>query len=97
MTGGHANKPPPLTSREVEPAAVAWVIDYERRRGRQPIYRRHDWAFPDDIESPPRVIEVKPLEDGISVPRLSGPPPDDRGPIKGPTLRGALCPAKAEP
>jgi hypothetical protein len=43
----------------VEDAAVRWVMAYERERGREPVDRRFDKAFPGDLESPPRIIEVK--------------------------------------
>jgi hypothetical protein len=46
-------------NRAIEDAAIAWVMDLERRAGRDPIDRRHDAPFPGDIESPPRIIEVK--------------------------------------
>lgn len=42
----------------VESAANAWVMDLERAAGHQPRDSRCQ-AAPDDIESPPRVIEVK--------------------------------------
>ena len=50
---------PPLKGRAVEQAAVEWVMEYERRQGRAPIDRRYVRDFPGDIESPPRVIEIK--------------------------------------
>jgi len=48
-----------LAGTTVEPAAVTWVMEYERRQGRQPVDRRHDRSFAADIESPPRLIEIK--------------------------------------
>lgn len=45
-------------NRAIENAAVAWVMELERRAGRQPRDSRYRGA-PADIESPPRVIEVK--------------------------------------
>ncbi|WP_326547808.1 DUF3883 domain-containing protein [Mycolicibacterium sp. ND9-15] len=49
----------PLTSNKaVENAAIAWVIKLERAKGRDPRDTRFKGA-PADIESPPRVIEVK--------------------------------------
>ena len=42
----------------VEGAAIAWVIELERAAGRAPRDTRHRGA-PADIESPPRLIEVK--------------------------------------
>jgi hypothetical protein len=55
------NEPPePLSgNRAIEDAAVAWVITLERQAGREPIDRRYEAAFPADLESPPRIIEVK--------------------------------------
>lgn len=48
-----------LTSNKaVEQAAIAWVLEIERASGRSPTDSRHRGA-PADIESPPRVIEVK--------------------------------------
>lgn len=48
-----------LAGARVEPAAVAWVMEYERRHGRTPVDRRHTRGFAGDIESPPRIIEIK--------------------------------------
>ena len=48
-----------LAGAKVEPAAVAWVMDYERRNGRAPVDMRYDRGFPGDLLSPPRVIEIK--------------------------------------
>jgi hypothetical protein len=48
-----------LRGRQVEDAAVTWVMEYERRNGRVPIDRRYMREFPGDIDSPPRVIEIK--------------------------------------
>lgn len=45
-------------SKAIENAAIAWVLDLERAAGRMPRDTRHAGA-PADIESPPRVIEVK--------------------------------------
>ena len=45
-------------NKAIENAAIAWVVEQERRAGRQPIDTRHRGA-PADIDSPPRVIEVK--------------------------------------
>jgi hypothetical protein len=48
-----------LTSNKAkEDAAVAWVIELERAAGRQPRDTRYTGA-PADIESQPRLIEVK--------------------------------------
>lgn len=46
-------------NKAVETAAVLWVIELERAAGREPVDRRFEAAFPADIESPPRLIEVK--------------------------------------
>ena len=48
-----------LTSNKAkEDAAIAWVMDLERAAGREPRDTRYTGA-PADIESPPRLIEVK--------------------------------------
>ena len=48
-----------LTSNKAkEDAAIAWVMELERVAGRQPRDTRYTGA-PADIESPPRLIEVK--------------------------------------
>ena len=44
--------------KTVEDAAIDWVMDLERAAGRRPHDTRHEGA-PADIESPPRLIEVK--------------------------------------
>lgn len=46
-------------NKAIEDAAIAYVLDLERRAGREPVDRRHVAAFPGDIESLPRIIEVK--------------------------------------
>jgi hypothetical protein len=46
------------TNRAVEDAAIAWVMDLERIAGRQPRDARIG-PSPVDIDSPPRVIEIK--------------------------------------
>lgn len=43
----------------MEDAAVAWVMELERAAGRQPRDTRHERGAPADIDSPPRLIEVK--------------------------------------
>ncbi len=43
----------------IETAAVLWVLDLERAAGRVPVDKRSDPRYPADIDSPPRVIEVK--------------------------------------
>ena len=50
---------PALSSnKQVEDAAIAWIMDLERKAGRSPVDTRYRGA-PADIESPPRLIEVK--------------------------------------
>jgi hypothetical protein len=49
----------PIRGRAVEEAAIAWVLEYERHAGRDPVDRRFVRAFAGDIDSPPRIIEVK--------------------------------------
>jgi hypothetical protein len=46
-------------NKAIEGAAIAFVIDLERAAGRHPVDRRYEAAFPADIESLPRIIEVK--------------------------------------
>ncbi|MDQ2934962.1 MAG: DUF3883 domain-containing protein [Chloroflexota bacterium] len=46
-------------NRAIETAAVLWVMELERAVGRAPLDRRFEAAFSADIESPPRLIEVK--------------------------------------
>ena len=46
-------------NKAVEAAAIAYVMNLERAAGRNPIDRRYEAAFPADIESQPRLIEVK--------------------------------------
>jgi hypothetical protein len=45
-------------NKAIESAAIAWVLELERAAGRDPRDSRHRGA-PADIESPPRMIEVK--------------------------------------
>lgn len=47
-----------IGNKSVENAAIAWVMDLERAAGREPTDARYRGA-PADIESPPRMIEVK--------------------------------------
>jgi len=54
-----ASPTPPLRGKQVENAAVEWVLGLERSAGRTPIDARARRGFAGDIESPPRVIEVK--------------------------------------
>ncbi|OBG44548.1 hypothetical protein A5670_10475 [Mycolicibacterium fortuitum] len=50
---------PPLNgNKAVGDAAIAWVMELERLRGREPRDTRYRGA-PADIESPPRLIEIK--------------------------------------
>lgn len=49
----------PLRGRAVEDAAVGWVMAYELRAGRSPVDRRYERAYPGDIDSLPRIIEIK--------------------------------------
>jgi hypothetical protein len=46
-------------NKAVEDAAIAWVMELELAAGRQPVDRRYVREFPGDIESPPRLIEIK--------------------------------------
>lgn len=46
-------------NRAIENAAMSWVMERERAAGREPIDRRHSAAYPGDIESGDRIIEVK--------------------------------------
>src|SRR3954469_85935 len=45
-------------NKAIEDAAIAWVLALERAQGREPRDTRFQGA-PADIESPPRLIEVK--------------------------------------
>jgi hypothetical protein len=45
-------------NKAVEDAAIAYVMERERNAGRQPVDTRYAGA-PADLESPPRLIEVK--------------------------------------
>jgi uncharacterized protein DUF3883 len=52
--------PAPLSgNKAIEDAAIAFVLDLERQAGRNPVDRRYEKAFAADIESMPRIIEVK--------------------------------------
>jgi len=54
------NTPAPLSgNKAIEDAAIAFVLDLERQSGRNPVDRRYEKAYAADIESLPRVIEVK--------------------------------------
>jgi hypothetical protein len=46
-------------NKAIEEAAVAFVMGLERQAGRHPIDRRYVASSPADIESSPRIIEVK--------------------------------------
>jgi hypothetical protein len=50
---------PLVGNQAIEAAAVAFVMDLERAAGRNPIDRRYAATFAADIESLPRIIEVK--------------------------------------
>jgi len=45
-------------NKAIENAAISWVMEYERSKGREPMDTRYAGA-PADIESSGRVIEVK--------------------------------------
>jgi hypothetical protein len=51
------------TFKGIEDAAIQWVMELERLAGREPVDSRYRGA-PADIESPPRVIEVKAVGKG---------------------------------
>jgi hypothetical protein len=52
--------PQPLTgNKAIEAAAILFVMDLERRVGRAPVDKRYEATYPADIESMPRIIEVK--------------------------------------
>jgi hypothetical protein len=46
-------------NKAVEDAAIAFVMRLERDAGRTPVDRRYEAAFAADVESLPRIIEVK--------------------------------------
>lgn len=50
---------PLVGNKAIEDAAIRFVLDLERGVGRSPVDRRYEPAFAADIESAPRVIEVK--------------------------------------
>jgi hypothetical protein len=50
---------PLVGNKAIEDAAIAFVIGLERQAGRSPQDRRYEAAFAADIESLPRIIEVK--------------------------------------
>lgn len=50
---------PLVGNKAIEGAAIAFVMDLERAAGRTPTDRRYEAAFAADIESLPRIIEVK--------------------------------------
>ena len=50
---------PLVGNRAIEDAAIAYVMQLERKAGREPVDRRYEAAFAADISSPPRTIEVK--------------------------------------
>ncbi len=50
---------PRLTGAQIENLAIAFVMDYERGQGRQPVDTRHGPQAVADVISPPRTIEVK--------------------------------------
>lgn len=49
---------PPRTNKEIEDAAVSWVIEVEKQAGRMAVDTRYSGAA-GDVSSPPRSIEVK--------------------------------------
>ena len=49
---------PPQTNKEIEDAAVGWVIDVEKQAGRMARDTRYSGGAA-DISSPPRSIEIK--------------------------------------
>lgn len=50
---------PLVGNKAIEDAAIAFVMDLERDAGRNPVDRRYEAVFAADIESLPRIIEVK--------------------------------------
>jgi Domain of unknown function (DUF3883) len=50
-------------NKAIEDAAIAFVLDLERQAGRVPVDRRYEKAYAADIDSLPRVIEVKAVGD----------------------------------
>ncbi len=48
-----------MANKTVEDAAIAIMIGLGRAAGRAPVDLRYQAAYPADIESPPRTIEVK--------------------------------------
>lgn len=54
-----AANPPLSGNKAIENAAIAFVMGLERAAGRTPIDKRYEASYPGDIQSAPRVIEVK--------------------------------------
>lgn len=50
---------PLVGNKAIEEAAIQYVMSLETAAGRHPIDRRYSSDFPADIDSPPRVIEIK--------------------------------------
>ncbi len=50
---------PIVGNRTIENAAIAFVMEYERRSGREPQDTHGNPQAPADLVSPPRMIEVK--------------------------------------
>jgi hypothetical protein len=50
---------PLVGNKAIEDAAIKFVLDLERHAGRSPVDRRYEAAFAGDIDSAPRIIEVK--------------------------------------
>jgi hypothetical protein len=48
-----------IRGRAVEQAAIEWVMAYECAQGRTPVDKRYVRDFSGDLESPPRIIELK--------------------------------------
>lgn len=59
MTEANAQYPPLAGIRVIETAALLWVMELERAAGREPADRRGTRCYPGDLESPPRMIELK--------------------------------------
>jgi hypothetical protein len=50
---------PLVGNRAIEDAAISYVMELERKAGREPVDRRYEGSFAADIYSRPRTIEIK--------------------------------------
>lgn len=58
VRAAYCRRMPPQTNKEIEDAAVGWVIEIEKQAGRMARDTRYSGNAA-DISSPPRSIEIK--------------------------------------